>query len=389
MTDGFLPQTGGHVPYTERDLFDAVLTGRTDTIPDALRPVADTLSALRAAPAAAELSGEASARAEFRAAMGAAWSDPAPVVPSVPADTLILRLPVPEAKPRRAARHRRRPRARSALLMRPTVLLGAVAAAAVVALALGLTTLVPRSLHSTVHPGAATSPRSSLARGNVPQTSVPTLNASATAEPTPTPTPPPQPAALCTEFFNLMMDHPQSPAIRQQEKSLGDALTRLAGGEFKVWGYCARILASQNHSPSGFPNGQGDPFAPTRDHQGKGAPDSQSTGGTGSQGGSGLQHRTDDHRAAKPSVTASMIASQADSKAARCDPVTRSKNSLRTVATCCGAAVPIASAPAGVSPTKAPRPSAAHSCLATSPRRSILVSWCDSRLCSQFNASQI
>jgi hypothetical protein len=289
-TEGLLSQTGGHVPYTERDLFDAVLTGRTDTIPDALRPVADTLSALRAAPAAAELSAEASARAEFRAVMRQAWTATTPDVPAVPAHTLIIPLPAAGARPRRAARHRRRRSATgSARVLSPTVLFGA-AAAAVVVLALGLTTLVPRSLHSIVHPGSAMSVKPPATLGTVPRTAAPSaLNASASAEPTPTPTPqPPAPATLCHEFFNLLIAHPHSMPELKQESTLIDELTRLAGSQRKIFGYCAQALAAQDgHHP---PFGQGDPLAPTREQQGSGAAGSQTgTGATGNQGGTGPQ----------------------------------------------------------------------------------------------------
>jgi hypothetical protein len=152
-TDSLLPPMGGPVPYTERDLFAAVLAGRTDAIPDALRPVADTLSALRAAPADAELAGESAARAEFRAVMRRGFAPTTPEAWSVPADTLVLSLPAPAARPpRRGARHRRRGRSGSALLFSPAVLFSA-AAAAVVVLAIGLTSLVPTPLHSFIHTG--------------------------------------------------------------------------------------------------------------------------------------------------------------------------------------------------------------------------------------------
>jgi hypothetical protein len=290
MPDGLLTLTGGHVPYTERDLFDAVLTGRTDTIPDALRPVADTLNALRAAPAGAELTAEAAARAEFRVVMRQARTATTPDVPAVAAHTLALSLPAPQARPRRSARHRhRRSPAGPARLLRPTVLLSAAAAAAVVVLAIALTSVVPRSLHSIAHSGNAASPKSPAARGTAAQTSLPTLNGGGKAVPTPTPTPPPTPATLCREFFNLLIEHPQSAADRQQEEALGKTLTKMAGGTLQVWGYCARALASQDHRPPvGFPNGQGNPFAPSRGQQGTGAAGSQNgSGGTGNQGGAG------------------------------------------------------------------------------------------------------
>jgi hypothetical protein len=55
----------------------------------------------------------------------------------------------------------------------------------------------------------------------------------------------------------------------------------------------------------------------------------------------------------------------------------------RTVATCWGAAASMTVRPAGVMVTRTPRPSSAHSSLATRPRLHILAIWCDRRLCSQ------
>jgi hypothetical protein len=91
MPDSFPPPPWGSAPFDERDL-DALLaagtpltgstgpsgdtgpSGHAAAVPPALRQVADTLSALRAAPSPAELRGEAAIRAEFRAAVGTAAS---------------------------------------------------------------------------------------------------------------------------------------------------------------------------------------------------------------------------------------------------------------------------------------------------------------------------
>ncbi len=66
MPDSFLPPTWGAPPFDERDL-DALLSGEAVDIPVALRQVAEALTALRAAPTFAELRGEATIMAEFRA----------------------------------------------------------------------------------------------------------------------------------------------------------------------------------------------------------------------------------------------------------------------------------------------------------------------------------
>jgi hypothetical protein len=65
MPDSFPPPTWGP-PFDERAL-DALLSGYLADTPPALRQVADALTALCAAPTPAELTGEAAARAEFRA----------------------------------------------------------------------------------------------------------------------------------------------------------------------------------------------------------------------------------------------------------------------------------------------------------------------------------
>ncbi len=65
MSESPPPSTWGLAPYDDRDL-DAVLSGETAGVPEPLLPVAGALAALRAAPARAELAGEAAALAAFR-----------------------------------------------------------------------------------------------------------------------------------------------------------------------------------------------------------------------------------------------------------------------------------------------------------------------------------
>src|SRR5262249_29703757 len=74
MSDS-LPPHGGPNPYDGWDL-EGMLSGTNVWLPDGMRPVARTLSALRAAPTGAELSGEASARAAFRQVMQANRTGP-------------------------------------------------------------------------------------------------------------------------------------------------------------------------------------------------------------------------------------------------------------------------------------------------------------------------
>src|SRR5437899_4972229 len=99
MPANLLHPSWGSAPFDERDL-DAVLAGETADVPYALRPVADALASLRAAPAPCELRGEANAMAQFRElGQGQAARD------AEPAPTLLL--PAQDAgRRRRAARHR-------------------------------------------------------------------------------------------------------------------------------------------------------------------------------------------------------------------------------------------------------------------------------------------
>lgn len=57
------------------NVLDALLDGEITGIPDFLRPVADTLKALQAAPSPEELSGEADARVQFRALLNRPATD--------------------------------------------------------------------------------------------------------------------------------------------------------------------------------------------------------------------------------------------------------------------------------------------------------------------------
>src|SRR5215469_1821349 len=105
MPDSPLPPWWGPAPFDERDL-DAVLSGEAIDIPVALRPVADALAALQAAPMPAELRGQATIMAEFRAlaefrTTGLGQDRRA----GVPAHTLVLSGPQERLRHRRAPRH--------------------------------------------------------------------------------------------------------------------------------------------------------------------------------------------------------------------------------------------------------------------------------------------
>ncbi len=272
---------------SERDLLDAVLAGRTDGIPDAFRPVADTLAALRAAPASAELSGEAAARAEFRAFMrgGGARADPAL--------TLVLPVPPAEALPRRAPRHRRRrrPLARPRMPLRPVVL--GTAAAAVIAIVIGLTSAAPGSLQNLARFGHPMAGKSPTAAGSGQRAAVGSLQGKATAEPAPSPAvsqpvAPRQPSmsTLCQQYLDFYT-RPESGPDWEAEAALGKEIaniaelkvTKLPWDGFRVYGYCAEYLYGKSYKEPRHQKGMpGAAF---------GWPGSGGTTGTSGQEGSG------------------------------------------------------------------------------------------------------
>jgi hypothetical protein len=215
MPDSFFTPPPGPPPFDERDL-DSLLAGKTD-VPDALRPVADTLSALRTAPSPRELRGEAFIRAQFHS-------------------------PRPEAPARHAAA--RRPPGR-----RPGGwLAGMVAAAAVIVLvaAIAYTGHLPdpvqRIAHDTIaapsvkqHVVSGASP-GVQAKSAKPEPSAPHHSAAGHAPAVSASPGTPNRAALCDEFW-AAMEHPQANR-KPWQTSLYDRLSDAAGGPRRIFTYC-------------------------------------------------------------------------------------------------------------------------------------------------------
>ena len=245
--------------FDERDL-DAVLSGEPTDTPE-LRPIADILAALAAAPMPGELRGQAVIMAEFRAlaefrAAGLAQNGRA----GDTAPTLVLSGPQERLGRRRRPRHRRRAAPRTN--WRAGLLISAAAVAAVV-LAVVLTGNVPGPFQHLVNPSAIT-------WGN---SSSPKVQGSAT----PVPTPPPTPAAsltpqqaqaisLCQAFAYDIKNPVSSAAWKQDFSSLWDQLTNVAGSSrySRVRSFCTSYVGDL------FPQGN-PPHIPDLGDQGSGS----------------------------------------------------------------------------------------------------------------------
>jgi hypothetical protein len=250
MPDSPLPPWWGPAPFEERDL-DAVLSGEMTDIPVALRPVADTLAALQAAPMPAELRGEATIMAEFRAlaefrAAGLGQDGRA----GDPAQTLVLSVPPEGLARRRAPRHRARRRTAPVTNWRAGTLMSA-AAVAVVVLAFVLTGFVPGPIQRLTHLGTPAARTPSAAQNAGGNSSSPKVEAtSASKEPTAHPTAggsatpqQSQASGLCHAFYDFVK-HPVSSAGLKRETSLFNQLSKLAGSSSppRVAGYCAQYM---------------------------------------------------------------------------------------------------------------------------------------------------
>ena len=258
MPDSLLPIQGPASPR-ERDL-DALLSGEAGYPTVVFGPVADALAALRAAPAADELDGEAAARAAFRLFMLPATGPAVPVPvhpgagpghgdPDGQAPTVVLPM-TPPAGPRHA---RPRPRSWPGRGQAVAAACGAAAAVIVGVAALAGAFSGPAGQqapagHQTVQASDTSSRR--------PMSSV---LGTATTRPTPRPSGSghtASPKALCYEYMKFFM-RPESPAGWSREAALGKQLSTLAGGRAQVMSYCARQLGAGSHPD--FRYGQGAP----------------------------------------------------------------------------------------------------------------------------------
>jgi hypothetical protein len=281
MSDS-LPADGGPDPYDGWDL-ERVLSGENVRLPEGMRPVAETLAALRAAPMRAELADEASARAAFREIMLAGDSGPARSGAGTDgAHTLILPARAPDGGPRRATRPRhshRRPRQRGR--WQPKALAGAAVAAVIV----GGFALFGTFSGVGGHPGqtgrstGATSPTPESGRSNSNG-----LEGTATKVPTPRPTPSNSAAgsdaesedkALCHQYLDFIR-RPESRSDWAAEGGTYDRLSNLAGGSWRIVGYCVGLeqpWAMNPRGPGSYSAGPGlPPLRDSGDSPGFGAP---------------------------------------------------------------------------------------------------------------------
>jgi hypothetical protein len=268
------PPIQGLASPRERDL-DALLSGEDSYPAVVLGPVAGVLAALRAAPAPDELDGEAAARAAFRLfvrpeagpAGDAHPSAPLPQVPAhfhqvavagagrpdEPGPTVVL----PRAAPR-GPRHAR-PRRPAPRPGRWQVMAAACGAAA--AVIIGVAALAGAFSGPSGQQGRSGSravPPSSSASSHRATSSV---LGTATARPTPRPSTV-SPQALCHQFMDYFM-HPYQPTSRSGEDAVVQQLSKLAGGQPGIIGYCAGQLGMDraHGDKGGFQGGAGDPAA--------------------------------------------------------------------------------------------------------------------------------
>lgn len=288
MSDS-LPPDGGPGPYDGRDL-EGMLSGANVWLPDGMRPVAGTLSALRAAPTRAELAGETSARAAFRQVMqangtGSGWPGRGTV------DGHTLTLPAQGAdggvrvvtRPRHS--HRRPPRRGR---WQPKALAGAAVGAAAVAVVGGVA-LAGGFSAAGGHPGQAG--RSSSAVGATTasgHSGSNGLDGTASTQPAAHPSPShsneqqsgggtdpaAKAAALCRQYLAFFARHGSQSDLTEESETVRQ-LSDLAGGSWRISSYCVRLQQPWAMTPKG----------PGSDLDGPGlSPSGDSQGGPGTGG---------------------------------------------------------------------------------------------------------
>jgi hypothetical protein len=301
MPDSFLPPTWGPPPIDERDL-DALLSGDMAFVPPPLRQVADALTALRAAPTPAELSGEAIAMAEFRAlADFRAYGMAQAAHDDTGGHTLILPVPPADLAPRRGARHRSHRRT-TRLMTRPLAALTAGAAAAVVVAAAAAAVVLPARSHhhlptSTVTTATVPSPTVASSPGVTAKSATPEPSPPSQQPPSLTPTPQaPQPGKLCVTFFSYFEHHPEwwrSSKGKSELMALWNELSNLAGkgSPSDVVRFCLQYVGDPQGFPGNFPHqpypAQGTPGNSGQGSQGQPGASAQPTPSPGQPASSG------------------------------------------------------------------------------------------------------
>jgi hypothetical protein len=234
-------------PVSDERVLEALLSGQTCRIPEALVPVAGAIDALRAAPLRGELAGEDAARAAFRAATSA--TVPVPRADGAEHGTVTARTLVfspGDREQRSRARHRRRRRT-GARVARPLVVAVGAAGVIVIAVAVALTGMLPSSFTQTGN-------RASGASTSAPGTAAPSISqrveGAASMEPTGRPTPATStgaahakqnPAELCRQYY-AFFEHAEPPSSFAAEAALRAKLNALVGNPTKVFSYCVPYL---------------------------------------------------------------------------------------------------------------------------------------------------
>jgi hypothetical protein len=254
VSDGDMPifpwSARGGVPPVGDPAFDALLTGNLwpEDAAEALRPVAEAITALKAAPAGSELAAEGRALAVYRAAMGRS------------------------AEPVRTRRRRHRLTSRLSARLAAVAAAGAVAlgGAAAAAYAGALPAPVQKFAHETigapaVHRGAPATPVGPRATGKAGY-------------------------GLCTAYAHLKADG----TARQKAVAFRNLATA-AGGAANVTAYCAAVAhpgAAASGRPAGHSTGRpaGHPTGKPAGHP-TGKPTEHPTG------------KPPDHPAGKPTST--------------------------------------------------------------------------------------
>lgn len=281
MPDSLPPPSWGIPPYDEWDL-DVLLSGEVTDIPVALRPLADALTALKGPPTLAELRGEATIMADFRAQ--AKSSVPSRSAhPRERAETLELLALQSGSRPRRGARHRvRRPANRrfGAFLM-------AAAAAVIVGAAAFTGNLPGPHLLSTSSRAASSATRPTSP--NLQDRSASSVPAGPQQGKRSSPSPSPSAGvstnggALCRTFFSSF----EHAANGQQWWKLPDygQLSAEAGGPSHILGFCKPYL--KTIFPHGLPKDLPGSLGTSQSGQGN---QGVSSSGQDSNGGSSVHY---------------------------------------------------------------------------------------------------
>jgi hypothetical protein len=282
MSDSRAPN-GGPDPYDGWDL-EGLLSGANVRLPEGMRPVAGSLTALRAAPTRAELAGEARARAEFLRNLPAHVSEPGRPPAAGDAHTLILPTRTagagshPVTRPRHS--HRRPPRRGR---WQPKALAAAAAGAAVVIVGgIALAGGFSGAGGQPSHPGQSSSVTSPATQAGGGDSGSRGLEGTATKEPTAHPTPSAsggQPSsagssasALCRQYWAFFA-RPESPARWSAEKDTLQQLSERAGGPWNVSRYCTAYYSWGFAPPPPMPsvgNDRGGPGPQVKPHLGNG-----------------------------------------------------------------------------------------------------------------------